>query len=394
MMYKSVLVVDDVELSREIIKSAVLAASDCAKITCVENAYSAINKIRSKKFDLVIMDIMMPNGDGFELLSMISQLAISTKIIVISSLDRAVIDSMPQIGKLYDLNIFKALEKPINSKNVTDLVTEVFAQDNEQRELVHRYAHDVNIFDFPIGAYYQPQISTISNGIIGVDISGNWFNNDDGLLLSTHLLPEIGTLTSKKLFNQIVIGRFLQDYKAYFKELANRLFFTLHIHSDFIDDSFIYGCLMELVKFNPNHHFSLYVESDDVLEADSSTRIHQLDALLANGVSLILGSDKLTAERVISASKLPVRELKLAGHNDPTFSANDNTDLLLSISNASKRSNLSVMLDGIEDAALSQLAASNGLTKQQGILFGGPVNAETLTKTLIKQNRGIPEGEL
>ncbi|MEH0696117.1 response regulator [Vibrio owensii] len=393
-MYKSVLVVDDVELSREIIKSAVLAAGDCAKITCVENAYSAINKIRSKKFDLVIMDIMMPNGDGFELLSMISQLAISTKIIVISSLDSAVIDSMPQIGKLYDLNIFKALEKPINSKNVTDLVTEVFAQDDEQRETVHRYAHDVNIFDFPIDAYYQPQVSTISNDIIGVDISGNWFNNDDGLLLSTHLLPEIGTLTSKKLFNQIVIGRFLQDYKAYFKELANRLYFTLHIHSDFIDDSFIYGCLMELVKFNPNHHFSLYVESDDVLEADSSTRIHQLDALLANGVSLILGSDKLTAERVISASKLPVRELKLAGHNDPTFSGNDNADLLLSISNASKQSNLSVMLDGIEDAALSQLAASNGLTKQQGILFGGPVNAETLTKTLIKQNRGIPEGEV
>ncbi|MCX2791093.1 response regulator [Vibrio sp. Sgm 5] len=393
MMYKSVLVVDDVELSREIIKSAVLAASDCAKITCVENAYSAINKIRSKKFDLVIMDIMMPNGDGFELLSMISQLAISTKIIVISSLDSAVIDSMPQIGRLYDLNIFKALEKPINSKNVTDLVTEVFEQDDEKRETVHRYAHDVNIFDFPIGAYYQPQVATVSNDVIGVDISGNWLNNDDGLL-STRLLPEIGTLTSKKVFNQIVIGRFLQDYKAYFKELANRLYFTLHIHRDFIEDSFIYGCLMDLVKFNPNHHFSLYAESDDVLDVDSSTCIHQLDALLANGVSLILGSDKLTAERVISASKLPVRELKLSGHKYPTFSANYNADLLLSISNASKQCNLSVMLDGIEDEALSQLATSNGLTKQQGILFGGPVNAKTLTKTLIKQNRYIPEGEV
>ncbi|MCR9907575.1 response regulator [Vibrio campbellii] len=394
MMYKSVLVVDDVELSREIIKSAVLAASDYAKITCVENAYSAINKIRSKKYDLVIMDIMMPNGDGFELLSMISQLAVSTKIIVISSLDRAVIDSMPQIGKLYDLHIFKALEKPINSMNVTELVAEVFSQEDDEREHIKRFAHDVNIFDFPIGAYYQPQVSSNSNEIIGVDISGNWFNNGDGHWLYTHLLPEIGTLTSKKLFNQIVIGKFLQDYKEHFKELANRLYFTLHIHHEFIDDSFIYSCLMELVKFNSKHHFSLYVDHDDAIEVDSATRIQQLESLLSNGISIILGSDKLTAERVLSASKLPIRELKLSVHNNSKLCLNDDTDLLLNISNASKQNNLSVMLDGVEDVALSQLAASKGLAKQQGILFGGPVNAETLTKALIKQNRGIPEGEV
>lgn len=393
-MYKSVLVVDDVELSREIIKSAVLAGSECAKITSVENAYSAINKIRSKKFDLVIMDIMMPNGDGFELLSMISQLAISTKIIVISSLDRMVIESMPQIGKLYDLDIVKALEKPINSKSITELVTQVFEQEDEARDIGNRYSNDVNIFDFPIGAYYQPQVVSTTNEIIGVDISGNWFNSDNSLLLSMHLLPEIETLTSKKLFNQIAIGKFLQDYKDYFKDLTNRLYFTLHIHQSFIDDSFIYGCLMELVKFNPNHHFSLYVDNDEVVEADNPACIPQLQALLSNGISFVLGSDKITPERVASASKLPIRELKLTVHNNPTFGLSDNTDLLMAIFNASKKNNLSVMLDGVEDVMCSQAATSKGLTKQQGILFGAPVNAETLMKALATQSKGIPEGEM
>ncbi|WP_227739887.1 MULTISPECIES: EAL domain-containing response regulator [Vibrio] len=393
MMYKSVLVVDDVELSREIIKSAVLAASDCAKVICVENAYSAISKIRSKKFDLVIMDIMMPNGDGFELLSMISQLAISTKIIVISSLDRVVIESMHQIGKLYELNIIKAIAKPIDSKSITELVVETFEQEDEPNDITNRYSNDLSIFDFPIGMYYQPQVMTTSKEIIGADVSANWFNSQNALLLSTHLLPEITTLTSKKLFNQIVIGKFLQDYKQYFKDLTNQLYFTLHIHHDFIDDSFIYSCLLELVKFNSNHHFSLYLDNDDLAKSDVDGYLDKLQPILSNGVSLILGLEKITVDRIMSASKLPIRELKFITYNNPTFGIHSNTDLFMAIDSLPKDTKMSVMLDGVEDATFSQVATFKGIVKQQGILFGGPISAEKLTKVIKNNSKNVSEGE-
>ncbi|MCG9695263.1 response regulator [Vibrio sp. Isolate22] len=65
-MNNTVLIVDDVELSREVIKNAVSLSNKKTSVQFAENAFDAMSKMQIASFDLVIMDIMMPNGDGFE----------------------------------------------------------------------------------------------------------------------------------------------------------------------------------------------------------------------------------------------------------------------------------------------------------------------------------------
>ncbi|MFN1595890.1 EAL domain-containing response regulator [Vibrio campbellii] len=395
-MYKSVLVVDDVELSREILKSAVLCAEEEVKLVAVENAYAAINKLRGKKFDLVIMDIMMPNGDGFELLNMISQLSIETKIIVISSLDRAVIDMMWKIGQLYELEIVSALEKPIDSKTLTDLVTNVFSLGTLSQSQQSADLGNINIFDFPVGVYYQLQNNAGDDrSVVGIDVCGNWSNNGDrSLLLSNHLLPDIATLSDKKLYNQVLIGKFLQEYREYFQSLSEHLSFTLHIAPDCFDDSFVYGCILELQEMNHQHELNLYIESIDVLENANETLKARLNQFVQLGIGLVLGTSDLTSETILRAKLQSVTQINVNAEGLSSLCArNDKASLELIVDMAEKEK-INVLCHGVESANLSGFLTANGLLKQQGLLFSVPVSAENLKSELLKAFRGQLEGEV
>ena len=62
----NILIVDDEEGIRSIIKEYCINEHfDCEE---AENGEEALEKLKTKKFDLMILDIMMPKMDGFSLL--------------------------------------------------------------------------------------------------------------------------------------------------------------------------------------------------------------------------------------------------------------------------------------------------------------------------------------
>ena len=78
----NVLVVDD---DREVLStlSEILSELRVNPITAIDGA-EAIEKIKTRKIDLIITDLMMPNMDGFELIQRTRQLNINIPIAVIS----------------------------------------------------------------------------------------------------------------------------------------------------------------------------------------------------------------------------------------------------------------------------------------------------------------------
>ena len=381
-MHKSVLIVDDVELSREILKNAVLSANAEAKTVAVENAYAAINKMRTKKFDLVIMDIMMPNGDGFELLNMISQLSLSTKIVVISSLDKTVIDLMWKIGKLYEVDIVTALEKPINSKQLTELVAQEFEVPDMSEERKHELACNSNIFQFPIGVYYQTQVNTETNEIFGIEVGGNWSNDLHSPLLSNHLLPDAEKLKDKKLYNQIVIGKFLHEYRECLCQLPRELSFTLHVEPEHLADSVIMSCLIELNTISDDHEFCLYLNEIEQLDTMSDVVLEHFNQLLNSGFVLSVGTRDLTEELIDRAKSQPINQLKLISETTQQLDFEKKENLFKGLSASAAQAGLSLLCDGVESRALSEALKSTGLSKQQGILFSGPVAVNELMSSL------------
>jgi len=103
----TVLVVDDEEAARGAICEAL--KGDGYDITSSPNAPDAIVKISQMRFDVAILDILMPDMSGFELMGVMSKMCPETIIVVLT----AMLDPDSQFGSTAETSgVFAYLRKP------------------------------------------------------------------------------------------------------------------------------------------------------------------------------------------------------------------------------------------------------------------------------------------
>lgn len=78
----SILVVDDEEGIRKLLRHWLERAGH--SVACAESGRDASRLLRSQHYDLVITDVVMPDGDGFELISEFRHAQSGTRILAIS----------------------------------------------------------------------------------------------------------------------------------------------------------------------------------------------------------------------------------------------------------------------------------------------------------------------
>ena len=78
----SILVADDEESIRHLLCSWLTSRGH--KVVSVANAQDAARCLKEQRFDLVITDVVMPDGDGFELIGAFRKAQAETRILAIS----------------------------------------------------------------------------------------------------------------------------------------------------------------------------------------------------------------------------------------------------------------------------------------------------------------------
>ena len=209
-MSKSILIVDDIELSLEIIEHAASQCLPISRINKAKNAYEAINKIRTRSYDLIIMDIMMPNGNGLELLDMLAFHKVESRIVILSALDKSVLDSIKIVAKLYELNVVAMLEKPVVSVELANILNKELSCEVDNKKTIVEIISDEDEC-LPVKLFYQAKINTISNFYNSFELKPKWKTKDDCLLSSNYYLPCINKFYHYKplsLFILIEFGTF------------------------------------------------------------------------------------------------------------------------------------------------------------------------------------------
>ena len=111
---KKILIVEDEPMSILVIQK-ILAPYQFQLVIAV-NGIDAIEKFKKEKADLVIMDLYMPEMDGFEASKRIKGMSADTPIIVISTTEIAEEKLKEDIGIDY------LLKKPLNIKKFQDFI--------------------------------------------------------------------------------------------------------------------------------------------------------------------------------------------------------------------------------------------------------------------------------
>ena len=114
--------VDDDFIIQELIKNAFRDTG--AKISTFSDGEEFINSLGSQEFDLVFLDLLMPNKDGFEVLNHLKNADIQYPIIVLSA-----VTERDVVLKAYNMGIRSYLIKPLKPQDIFKKSIEVLRPD-------------------------------------------------------------------------------------------------------------------------------------------------------------------------------------------------------------------------------------------------------------------------
>ena len=121
-----ILVVDDEKLIRNVIKDYL--EHEAMEVHEAENGLEAIRVFKEEKIDLVILDIMMPEMDGYETLKEIRKIS-ETPVIMLTAMKE-------EIDKLhsFDMGVDDYVTKPFSPRELTARVKAVLKRNGKIKE--------------------------------------------------------------------------------------------------------------------------------------------------------------------------------------------------------------------------------------------------------------------
>ncbi len=120
MVNKSILLVEDDRAIREILELKLNNAGFSVKIA--ENGEQAIEQLKTGKFDLILMDLIMPQMNGFDLLEKLHGLNNQIPKIVMSNLDQP--EDIEKVKKMGAITFLSKFETTITG--IVDYVKKYF----------------------------------------------------------------------------------------------------------------------------------------------------------------------------------------------------------------------------------------------------------------------------
>jgi len=131
-MHKArVLLVDDEEMFVEMLGERLEARG--LEVTKSFDGEQALERIRERDFDVVILDVLMPGKDGVDVLREIKQLKPLTEVIMLTG--HATVDTAIQGMKL---GAYDYLLKPTETKDLLEKIEGAYKRKSEQEERIRQ----------------------------------------------------------------------------------------------------------------------------------------------------------------------------------------------------------------------------------------------------------------
>lgn len=110
-MKSNILIVDDSALLRRVECDIINSDNKLQATDTCKDGLEALEKLRTQKYDAVILDINMPRMNGLEVLSHLQKESIKTPVVVVSTLT---IEGADEAIKSLELGAFDFVTKPNN----------------------------------------------------------------------------------------------------------------------------------------------------------------------------------------------------------------------------------------------------------------------------------------
>lgn len=126
---KKVLLVDDDEVVHELINSTLSKYSSVFELVHAYDIKSAAATLEREEISLIVTDLVMPGGDGFQLLSQLQDKHADIPCIVMTSYE------LPELEERLAGKVFQIFKKPVMSQELADAILRGFKTQQKKSDL-------------------------------------------------------------------------------------------------------------------------------------------------------------------------------------------------------------------------------------------------------------------
>jgi len=165
-------------------------AGECGYTAVAHHDSTKLGESDFKDLDVMVVDLMMPGLDGIELIRQLGARKAQTRLILLSGLDRRMLESAQKAAHAYGLTVFSAMQKPFRPDDLRKILTTLLEADAPRAtEQQAAPIHDLRIEDLAQGlarqelvVHFQPKMSVNDETLVGFEALVRWQHPQLGLL--------------------------------------------------------------------------------------------------------------------------------------------------------------------------------------------------------------------
>jgi EAL domain-containing protein (putative c-di-GMP-specific phosphodiesterase class I) len=218
----TVLVAEDHGFQRRLLVRMLssLGANTVLEASTGKDALEAIG--RDKTIDLIVSDLDMEEMDGMELIRHASQIGYSGNIIITSSHERELLDSVGKMARAYGVALLGILKKPVTLECLENLMAAAqtaAAQRPERIFGIDEISDGISAGEFH--PYFQPKIDLASGRVVGAEALARWRHPEFGMIGPNAFIPpleragQLESLTFQMIAQASTAGRRWRDAGAH-----------------------------------------------------------------------------------------------------------------------------------------------------------------------------------
>ncbi|MEX1221122.1 MAG: EAL domain-containing protein [Idiomarina sp.] len=394
------LIIDDDELVGQTLKNI---AEQCGfHVIFTDTALAFYEQLTLFEPDLIMVDLIMPDTDGVELIKRLADINHKAKLIIVSGAGKRIVNSSALSAQEHGLEIAGLLNKPFRASEVRQILTDFIKHDRRSKPLSGEETPTEKNQWFPsaedlqhalendlIKVHFQPKINTHSQLLLGFEVLARWHDEVHGPVLPDYFIQLAERSHQIDLLTQQVYEQALSWFSQLNQVVTPNQSMTLTMEPD----NLTMAINLSVINLQNRHLPDELVDSctkhgikpkQIILEVTETTAMENptemldiLTQLRIKGFGLAIDDFGTGYSSLAQLARLPFSELKV----DRSFittgdKSAESKAVIKSVIDLAKSLGLTSVAEGVETATMRNYLKSIGCDILQGFVLAKPMSGD------------------
>lgn len=346
-------------------------------------------ELYDRDFDVLILDLMMPQVDGIELIRFLSESRCRSSIILISGSDNQILQAAAELARAQGLQVVGSLRKPLRLADLEGFLQQAQSRTGDElREQTTGPTYEElkeAIEQKALTVFYQPKISLSESRVVGLEALARWIHPEKGFISPAVFIPlaeETGLIDP---LTEFVVYAALESSVAWvnaglIEEVAANL------STRMLSDLDLPERIMSVLQSTGIGVSQLVLEvTETALVREQVKSLDVLTRLRMKGIRLAIDDFGTGYSTMQQLKRYPFTELKIDRSFVMRLSEDQESRAIVDTTiELGRRLGMQVVAEGVETLEALRYLKSQKCSMAQGYFIARPMPAKDFSEWLMK----------